>query len=290
MFDDSLLYALSKNQQDSQVYKINISESALAGIRENFAKGFEDLGRMDAHNLSPNYKLDDGECACIRNFAVPDVIFDAIRNPLHLQAVTGADFSDLNVKALFMGEIKEMTKDEKYTIVFKRLYMSSILKHSCLNILLSGDVYTDFQNDAIAIPEISHASYANGTLLFMSYKIANEMIDLADYYRSATTNDLKLFQSMAVCHGSLQDFANTKARRLIAFINDSHVLENYDFNVLDEAAREQGITLEQDASGKVLLNLEKRKETMLVLDFLAENTFLATFSKRLNRTNSREAC
>lgn len=289
MFDNSSLYALSKTRSGADVYKINVSAKAIMKIRENFAEGLDFFLKQEPHDFTPLYKLDEDECSCLKNFTAPDFLFDAIRNSANLKEITGKDFERLDIKALFMGEVAEQDNDEKYTIVFKRLYMSNVLKRSGLNLLWSDNVYTSIESDALSIPENSNAAFANGSLYFLSYKIVNEMLDLSDRYRSATSADLREFESKVACDGDLTDFANTKARKLIAMINDSRVLEIYSIEEIAAAAKRQNIMLKYDDDGKIALDLGKHKEAMIILDFLAENTFISTFTKTRNRTNSREA-
>ena len=115
-------------------------------------------------------------------------------------------------------------------------------------------------------------------------------MNLTGYYRQSTESDLENFAnhiSFESNNDSLTDFANTRIRRLIALINDSHVLEKFSNKELADEASKQNLSL-SFVENKIKLNLDDKKETLLILDFLAENTFMSTFTKQRNRTNSKE--
>lgn len=289
MFEKSALYALSKIHDKLRVYKINVDKDTITKIRKNFAEGVDYFQSLEVHTFSPTYKLEQDECAKMENYEISDVICDAVRNSA-LPAITGEQFEENNIKALFMGERVETVHEELFTVVFKRFYLSNCLTRKYLNIFLNKNTYNAISSNIISIPESNHLLFKNGTLYFSSYKIANEILYLTDRYRSATDTDIENFKKNISFENeqvSLEDFASTKHRKLIAQINDSHILDEFSKDKLSSEAREQNVPLIYD-NGKIKLNLENKRETMLVLDFLAENTFLSTFRKERNRTNSKE--
>lgn len=293
MFSNSPLYALAKNnEKDFCVYKLAVSSNALTHIRKNFEEGFELIKSMDPHDFSPTYKLDQDECAKMDNFAIPDEILDAIRNSANLEIITEKEFKSKKIKALFMGTYEESSRQEQFSAVFKRFYSVNCLSHNWFNLLLGKNQYDTLKSEVLTIPETSHAVFEKGTLYFSSYKIANEIFYLTDRYRSATNKDLEDFSNYIKFDESkytLEGFATTKIRKLIAQINDSKILEDFEkTNLLGEAKKQDNVPLTYTNDGKILLNLGDKKEVILVLDFLAENTFMSTFRHRRNRTNSKE--
>lgn len=288
MFEKSALYALSKIQDKLCVYKINVDKDTLSKIKNNFERGVSSFHSMEVHNFSPSYKLDQDECSKMENYVISDIICDAVRNSV-LHEITGDQFEEKQIKALFMGERSETEHEELFTIVFKRFYFSNCLSRNGLNIWLNKKTYNAISSNIISIPDSNHLLFENGTLYFSSYKIANEILYLTDRYRSATNSDIDNFIKNISFDNKINfyDFATTKLRKLIAQINDSRILEEFSKEQLSLEAKEQNVPLTYD-NDKIKLNLENKNETMLVLDFLAENTFLSTFKKERTRTNSKE--
>lgn len=135
MFEKSALYALSKIQDKLYVYKINVDKDTLSKIRKNFEGGVDFFHSLEVHEFSPSYKLDQGECAKLKNYVISDIICDAIRNSV-LPEITGDQFEEKQIKALFMGERIEPEHEDLFTIVFKRIYFSNCLSKKIIKYLV----------------------------------------------------------------------------------------------------------------------------------------------------------
>lgn len=290
MFENSTLLALAKNDSKFCVYKIQVKKEALLAIQSNFKQGIDYFSKLDPHPFTGTYKLDEEECLKIDNYSLSQSLSDAIINSANLAPITGDQFKDKNIKALFMGTYLANQDTNLIIAVFKRLYFSNCLTKGGLNLFFDKNSYNTISTNIISVPENYHILLKGGTLYFSSYKIASEILNLTDYYRQSTESDLENFAnhiSFESNNDSLTDFANTRIRRLIALINDSHVLEKFSNKELADEASKQNLSL-SFVENKIKLNLDDKKETLLILDFLAENTFMSTFTKQRNRTNSKE--
>lgn len=190
-----------------------------------------------------------------------------------------------------MGEVFNNNLVEKFIIVFKRIYPTNCLRKNFLNIMLNKDTYNSISSSIISIPENNHILYKDDTLYFLSYKIASEVLSLYSEYRSATNDEVECFIKKISYDSNKYDFqkyAIKKIRKRIALILDSKILDNYNEQDLFLEAKKQGLNLLFDENKKIIFDLKDKKGTLLILDFLSENTFLSTFSKERNRTNSKE--
>lgn len=167
-------------------------------------------------------------------------------NSAKLDPITGDQFKDKNIKALFM-ETHHANQDTNSMIaVFKRLYFSNCLTKVGLNLFFDKNSYNSISTNIISVPESYHILLKDGTLYFSSCKIASEILNLSDYYRQSTESDLENFAHIIFFENnndSLTDFANNRIRRLIAIINDSHVLEKFSNKELADEASKQNLSL-----------------------------------------------
>lgn len=286
------LFALSKDKNTNAliVNRLNVSPAVLENILISFENGLSDKKELNPVSFNGVYKPDDDECLCIVNFTLADEITDAIRSPINIPTLEPSEIISKNVKALFMGGLSEDVNGEKIAVVFKRLFASNVIKSSFLNLCFNNKTYNKLMDDVLCIPEQNDVWFKDETLFFKSFKLANEMLGLGNYYRTASTPELEKFRGEVVIKG-MSDFvkeANTKIRRLVAIINDLQTLA--DMPAVKDAAELQNIELKFDEDNHLIIDFAKKDEAMLLLYFLSENTFLGTFTHQRQRTNSKVAC
>ncbi len=284
------LFALSKATNSLVVNKLDVSNDVIDAIEHSFMEALETEKELSSVPFNGTYKPDDDECLTIVNFTLPDEISDAIRSPINVTSLEPSEIVSKNIKALFMGGVSEENSGEKITVVFKRLYASNVIRHSPLNICFNNKVYNRLMTDVLSIPDQNDVWFNNGALFFKSFKLANEILSLGNYYRVASTPDLRKFANKVTIKG-MPDFetkANSRIRRLVAIINDLHTLS--DISAIKDAAQSQKISLAFDDHDHLIIDFSNKTDAMLVLDFLSENTFLGTFTHQRQRTNSKVAC
>lgn len=290
--NNSQLLALSKDKNNNlSSYLIELSPSLYDKVRSSFIEGFNHFKSLMSIDFKVAEICEKDECFKTP-YVLPDAVIDAIRNPLALTKVKDKDLDRIGcIKALFMGEIQEQGKSEHCKVVFKRLTPANFLSRGnwFMRLIYAQGVYNEFDSSIIAIPNKSHAIFDENCLLFDSFQTANQMLGLSEVYRVCSNDDLKKFKGNVILSGSisLEDFALTRVRRLIAIINDSEVLSKQSIEEIEYCAKEQFIDLPVK-DNHIILNLDNKEQTMLILNFLAENTFITTFSKKRATTSRKK--
>ena len=289
-FKDAALLALAKDKNDNiSVYFVKVDNEALQKLRGSFESGFNYFMGLSHNDFEIAERCEKDECF-VQKYRLPDILIDAIRNPLSMPPIKNKDFEKYNVKALFMGELYEEDNTEHCTAVFKKLTPSLYASTGRFWLIFSNDVYSELDKNIIGIPDKSHAVFHKDKLYFSSFQTANQIFGLSDLYRICSSNDLKTFSSFVSLVGeiSLDEFANTRIRKLLAIIVDSEILSNFSGMQIAQLAAEQDINIKLDAQEHVEINLDDKDDAMLILNFLAENTFLTTFNKKKATTSRKK--
>jgi hypothetical protein len=127
------------------------------------------------------------------------------------------------------------------------------------------------------------------SLYFSSYFYANQILDLSEYYRSATDVEVNNFSNSNLLHIEDEEkflsMADTWIRRRIAVINDSGILENNTAARIKKLA--QSCSLEIAVENNKLIIPTNKKKLKELMGFLVEEVYKGAFSKETYITNSK---
>lgn len=293
------VFLLGKN---NDVCRLDVSLDVLEVMKEDFRKNVSEFSNVE-HSIidfKPTYVPNDYELLKISNFCLSNIIIDSIRNPVVVPVFDIDEFESKEVRSLFMGSISNIGNSENITVAFKRMQRSYVVSNErtkFLDLFLGDDkTFRKCCSAMLSIPKDIQALYSNGDLIFKSYKLTNEMLDLTSYYRVATDQSINEFITdnsniLRMVHNNSSAYS-TKIRKLFAIIQDEDVLKGCTIDDVIERGREHNIsfTVETDSSDgrrKLVLDSNKKDEFLMSLNFLAQNTFVTTFSKEPQITNSR---
>lgn len=247
-------------------------------------------------DYQPNYKPDEDELQVIHKYSLPKSITDAIKNPINVQEFSIENMEEFDIRCLFIGKFEEISNEEKFIIEFKRIYKSYLLtkeRSTFLDLFLGdGNTYRKFDSSIFSIPTDAQAFYDNGDLIFKSYKITNEMLDLSEYYMTASDDKIKEFfennnDKIMMLNNNHNIQFTARIRRLLAIISDEEILQNNKIEDIAQCARNQKISLNIGSDKRIILDPNDKKQLDNTLNFLAQNTFITTFSREPQITNSR---
>ena len=287
--DVTTLIALGRDKNNNlSFYKIGVGEELLEEIQKKKKKGYKYFEELNSVSFTPTYMPSEDECFSLA-YNLPNIMVDAIRNPFALAKITGAEFEKYNIKALIMGKTIIKENNEMCLIVGKRILPAQFLSRGCIKIMLKDNTYNKIDTNVIDISDRSHLLIKDDVLYFDSYQYANQILGLTDYYHTASEPALNEFINNVNILGDIDftEFAQTRVRKLVAIINDSRLFKRFTAEEISAIAKEEqniDISIENN---KIVLDLTNKQQVMLILNCLAENTFITTFSKKLNLTNSR---
>lgn len=293
MFENAALFALSKDKdKTNHIFKINVTDNVLKDIRKNFSDCYDSFTKKTPIDFKTNIDLDKREAFRISDYSFQNCVTEAFSSD-EIDSVTVSSFEEVNIKALIMGECVKKNNEDKYRAVLKRVTKNNVVGKGLLNIVFDGKNYTSLKNDVLVIPNDCLAVLSDDdSLLFSSFKLLNECIDVTNYYRLATELDLAVFKNNikddCLTNEIKNMFEQRRIRRLIALINDVQSLQASPQDIIKKANKQQISCIKFDSNGKLDFSNMNKKEIELALNFLADNTFIGTFSNKTNIATDRQ--
>lgn len=279
MYNNSSTMVLSSNDK---IYKLETDSDLQKNLCELFSKQTEEM--INEKTLIPfdgNYKPNEDELFIIRNYQMPDFITDAIRNPLGVPAYEKINGRYPEIKAVLIGKKQENGHKEEFSISFQKMRKEQIVSKNKLSIILDNNTFVENKKLCFGISENIDCAFLDGGLYFNSYFFARQVLELGDYYRTATDSDVEDFIKMSELEIADKDLFRSQAqsswlRRKIASINDSGVLKSRNAKSIKAIAKKTGIQIE--ITGNKILIPEAKEEVKIILGFLDEEAYRGPFS------------
>ena len=289
MFKNCPLLALSATLDKSiKICLIVEDEETKIDICKTFANSTQALLNKSAIQFDGRYSPneDDDEYLFINNFALPEEIIKAVRNPLGLDVYAPCDGQLPPIKALLMGE--EISAG-RLVIAFQKFKNDQYISQTKHHLFFSNDTFRKNTKLGISVSNHIDCVFEDGKLKFTSYFFARQIFDLSQYYCEATTQEVQDFVlSDKITMANWEAFvaqANSWERRKIASIQDAGVLKKFKINQIQQIAKGQGLVLVVDKN-KILLPQDKAQRK-IVLGFLDEEVYKGVFTNTLYQTNSK---
>ena len=234
-----------------------------------------------------HYRPDDSEILSISPFQMPETIWAALREPAACEDLVFGTEAAPNIRAIFTGSF------EKKWVAFQAFQRSQLLTRRGISIILSRNTYRRLEEPGLNIEEQVDVFFENDALLFRSFHRAKMILDLSQYYREATDQDLESFGKLPAVYfkdpQTLRVHADTWVRRKVALIQDRGVLTTSDPKVIVAAAREYGLglSLHNKNGTDALVFPSDKKELKSLLKFLDEDYYTGPVSGSRYISNSK---
>lgn len=290
MFKNSSVMILLNDGTDNPVCLLEVEKSTQEAICSSFEEA--SLPLLSGKQIVPfdgSYKPNEDEGLCITNFQLPEVITDAIRNPLGLQTLVHDKDVELDIRAVFVGERTEENNTEVFTVAFQRFRKEQYISTKKFNLFFDKDTFVLENRWGIGINDNVDCLFTKADLRFSSYFFARQIFDLNEYYRSATDAEVQSFSANELLKipdkTQFQSMADTWIRRKIAAINDSGVLKNNKAARIKKLAQNCGLEVSFE-NGKLEMPSDKKK-LKEILGFLDDEVYKGAFSEETYITNSK---
>lgn len=290
MFENSSVMVLLNDGNESPVQLLEVNKTTQAAICRSFAESATPL--LNEKQIVPfdgSYKPNEDEGLSICNFRLPEVITDAVRNPLGLQTFAYEKDAEPDIRAVFVGERTEADNTEVFTMAFQRFRKEQYLSTKKFSLFYDKDTFILENRWGIGITDNVDCIFTQSELRFSSYFYARQIFDLIEYYRSATDAEVLSFSGIEllsiVDHEQFKALADTWIRRKIAAINDSGVLKNHTAAKIKKLAASCG--LDVTVENKKLVIPTDKKKLKEILGFLDDEVYKGAFTEETYITNSK---
>lgn len=266
-----------------KILEVNKSTSSYVDQFLSFNKS---VYKNNAVRFDGSYKPSEDESLKIENFDLANEIVEAVHNSLGVEKLSVSSDVDLNLRAVF-----KLVNDEEEQIVFQRIKKSQILLSKQWTLMWDRDTFIPAKKPGLVFTDAIDSYYENGTLYFKSYYWANQIFNLNKYYREATDEDIEIFCSSGCVfvkdmHVILE--SNNWARRKIAYIMDSRVLDHNSTNYIVKTAQSLGLDFSVNEENKIIFPEDSAKQKEL-LSYLADEIYEGNLTKNIYLTNSKKS-
>ena len=297
MFTDCSVFILAT---DGKIYRLVVDRDSQITICATFASSVQTMiNKKTLCEYDVNYKPEDDELLCIKDFQLQEEIKEAIRKPLETSVYRKKQGKTVNanednlgfpdIKAIFVGDCTLDNKGEHFRVAFQKYRKEQNLVTIPFRLFHSGNTFKQERHFGIGITSNIDCYYADQGLLFNSFYFARQVFDLREYLRLATDQDVLTFTSNKALQfeddKSFNNMVNSYVRRKIAVINDSGILKNYTAKRIKSIAKKSGIDIKVDDK-KIVIPADK-DAALEVLAFLDEEAYRGPFSNDLLIANSK---
>jgi hypothetical protein len=255
------------------------------------------LGEKRPIPFNGSYNVDEDEIFTIADYPLLPAFGQAISNPLICQ-ILNLNTEKHRIKALFSGLWNATSKVVNFQVFDTGKLLSN--RWTLIGIPIHAeDTYKRLEEPGLILQDKITAHYNNSILHFTSYHNTKRILDLTDYYREATDNDLDAFADIELFAfenvDKFKDDADSFIRKKIALLQKNNVLENITVvdiqNVVNnfnaELPKEHHISINVDEGGKLVMPSDKKQFKELIR-FLDEDYVTAPLTKRKCLTNSKQ--
>lgn len=233
------------------------------------------------------YKPEEGECLSISDYDDIDNLHHAVANPLSVPEIapTTAEFE--GIKALFSGR----TEGSQQIVLMQTFDKRKVLSNRGLSLFHAANVYRKIEGVGLTLDTRVAAILEDSKLRFFSFHAARQILDLTQYYKEATDEDLRDL-SNSVHVADVSNFvaaSDSWVRRKVALVMQSAILDKIDLEETKKVALVFGIDLNTTIVGEksVLVLPENKAELKKVLRFLDEDYFQSVLLSTPHLSNSK---
>lgn len=286
------LFALT-NDPSKRIVRFELSSEVQSDLTNyieaqetTFAQAEEEI------EFDGKYKPDDGEILYIDGYDDIDDLSSAIKTPLSAEPVDPTENFFSEIKALFTGHI---SSTGSVKVLLQNFDRRKIISTNGLSIFHSSNVYKKIEGIGLTIDHKLTATLENGKLKFFSFHNTRQILDLSEYFKVATDDDVTEFAELDVIKSQdtqqLIEMSDSWVRRKISLIHQSGILQNVPINDMKIVASEFNIpfSTEMDGSDEVIKLPDNKSDLKKLLRFLDEDYYKSPLSNTAFVTNSKRA-
>jgi len=280
-----LPYSFFILRTDGTVQRVNVEQELQQQLTALFNGQRADLLPQQVEEVpftAETPTADAGEVLTIADFTLPADITTAVNNP---NATAGLIFTTAD--AYQIKSIFAVVQAQRPQVLFQAFDRRRVLGDQAgrFAITHSQGTFRRLEDPALVLDSRLAMIYQGGTLYFRSYQVANHIVDLSQYYREASNDEITAFlnEGGVGCDavGDLLDNIDTVGRKKFALVRESGVLDTVPVNRIVAVAGRHKVKIKTErVNGGVRIVLpSERKELKAVLSFLNQDIYHPPLTK-----------
>lgn len=288
------LLALLQRGRKREVRRLAMEQplqNEVAGMFAEQARSLVDPG-LERIPFDAGYKPDDDQVFIIKHFKMPRELLTAIGDVHGVEKLSLTSSDPPPIKALVAVE-HPPEKDKAPTIYFQHFTPSRVI-HPKRSLFFAGGTFSLSNSPGITLGSKLAAVHLDHDLVFSDFRSVNAFLDLADYFKEATKEEIAgiLTSSFAVTDAQkIAGKASQWARKRFAMLRDSNVLTKFKPAQIMAEAKKFQVNVETksvDGEDRVVYP-DNPGEAKKLLQFLNEEIYRGPLSQQLYETNSKRA-
>lgn len=255
-------------------------KALFGGQRQAFMEGIADTIEFDGR-----YKPDEGELLVIKNFADVDGLAAAVANPIAIEQFDPKVHSLDSIKALFTGD-----PDGAGRVLIQLFESRRLIATKNIAMFFSGNTFQRMSDSGLTLDNKLLAVLEGNDLKFQSFHFLRRVFELDDYFKEATSVEIKAFANheklAADDPAAFEATAGNLVRRKIALILQSGVLDKYTPQQIVATAQTFKLDIKTTKEGKIALPTNAT-ELRRLLRFLDEDYYESPLSQTQYVSNSK---
>lgn len=277
---------------DPPYYRLDLEPTLEKTVEELFDDAAVEFleGVVKYIPFDAGYTVKEGECFEITDFPIDEELLTMAVQPLTGTRVSPDDLRTLKVKALIGYQVAGTSR----SLFFQNFNGSKVIvpgKRVALFSVADSSTFQELKRPVVLLDSNVNAIWENGRLLFKSFHMAKQMLDLSEYFQQASDEQLNLFAGHKLLDcGNMDAFKaanNYWTRTKIAMILAAKTLDNVTPKEMSKVAKEVKYELIMK-NGKVVIP-EEPDQMRDLLHFLDEELYVGYFTKKPYLTNSKRA-
>jgi len=294
--DDGLFhfFALCEEGNSLKVKRIHTNQGLQTELTALFKQQAADFLQPNLEHIDfdGSYKVDESEVFVISGFALPESFTNAPKHPTQYEAVAFDKGQVPQIKSVFAATFGH--KESASSFYFQAFSRSQLLVKS-FTILHSQTTFHRMKEPGLTLSPKLSAVYQDGRLFFRSYTVVNRFLDVKDYFREATNEEIaKVVKHpllLAEDEEQIAKQSDSWMRKRFSALMASGILDQITPRKTANRAEKYGITLaikKKDGKDAIVWPSDRRQMKRL-LAFLNESFYQGELTDKLYQTNSHRA-
>ena len=280
--------------KDQTILRIHTTQSLQTDLAELFEQQAGEFLTTDTEEITfdGNYKVEDHEVFVLDNFTLSSKLISAAKQPNQCDDISLDAETTPTIKSI-LAAVHD--PDEGTQTVYFQAFSRSQLLVKKLTILHSSTTFHKLNESGLSLGTSLAAVFRNGKLYFRSFAIVNRFLDVKDYFKEATDEEIRGLVGHVVLLAEDADKlvkdADSWMRKRFAALQISGILDHITARKTANKAEKYGMTIQikkKDGKDAIVFPSDKKKAKQL-LTFLNEGFYQGELTDRLYQTNSQRA-
>ncbi len=270
------LFALLK---DEKIRRISINQKIQKQLDDYLKGSIDQFKKKEKIDFDGQYKPENDQILLIRDYNI---------NFLNKLVV--------DAEILLENDIEQIKfiifLYNKNQIGFQIFDNRKIINPSKFSLIYDSNTFSRLNSKGITISNTIDVLFYNNQLLFVSYHNASRVLDLSEYYREASDEEIEKFKKSDIIEFS-QDIDNNQfdsiMRKKLFLIQKNKVIDiiKSNFGTISSYAKSTGMD-KYFRNGKIIVPNDK-KELKKLISFLNDDLYKSPITNLLYETNSKKA-